>query len=186
MRGWVFVADRNNHRVQVFAPPKEGNLNFIVNKSKIKVNWKTKAQGKDRDVIVAKGIAAVDIYTNTFGLAPTPLVGMPCSFYYNDLPIVAEMPPTKTDKKGLKALYKPDKNHKVKLIYRPRGALILVKAKLKRGNIDGPLGITDTATLPPWQWVTAQLTLSNEYLGVHYMRFEHTNKVGKKYKAMKK
>jgi hypothetical protein len=34
--------------------------------------------------------------------------------------------------------------------------------------------------------VTAQLTLSNEYLGVHYMRFEHTNKVGKKYKAIKK
>jgi hypothetical protein len=186
MQGWLYVADADNHRVQVYAPPREGNLNFIVNKSKIKVNWKTKAQGKDRDVIVAKGIAAVDIYTNTFGLAPTPLVGMPCSFYYNDLPIVAEMPPTKTDKKGLKALYKPDKNHKVKLIYRPRGALILVKAKLKRGNIDGPLGITDTATLPPWQWVTAQLTLSNEYLGVHYMRFEHTNKVGKKYKAIKK
>jgi hypothetical protein len=63
---------------------------------------------------------------------------------------------------------------------------VLVKAKLKRGNIDVPLGITDTATLPPWHWVLAQLTLSDEYLGVHYMRFEHTNKVGKKYKAIKK
>jgi hypothetical protein len=184
--GWVYVADADNYRVQIFAPPLQGNLNFIVRKSKIKVNWKQKAKGKDRDVIIAKGIAAVDVYTNLFGLPAQPLVGMPCSFYFNDLPIITEMPPTKTNPKGTKALYKPDKDHKVKLIYRPKGALILVKAKLKRGNIDGPLGITDTATLPPWQWVTAQLTLSNEYLGVHYMRLEHKNKVGKRYKAIKK
>jgi DNA-binding beta-propeller fold protein YncE len=186
MHGWVFVADADNYRVQVFAPPEVGNLNFIVNKSKIKVNWKQKAKGKDRDVIVAKGIAAVDVYTNTFGLAATPLNGMLCSFYFDDLAIIDEMTPTKTDKKGLKALYKPDKNHKLKLIYRPRGALVLVKAKLKRGNVDGPLGIVDAATLPPWEWVTAELMLSDEFLGVHYMRFEHVNKVGKKYKATKK
>jgi hypothetical protein len=186
MRGWVFVADADNQRVQVFAPPKQGNLNFIVYKSKMKVNWKTKAQGKDRDVIMAKAYAAVDVYTNTFGLAPTPMAGMPFSFYFDDLPIIAEMTPTKVDKKGLKALYKPDKNHKAKVKYRPDGALLRITVKLKRGSIDGPLGIMDAATLPPWEWVTAQVTLSNEYLGVHYMRFEHTNKVGKKYKAWKK
>ena len=186
MRGWVYVADAGNHRVQVFAPPREGNLNFIVNKSKIKVNWKTKAQGKDRDVVVAKGIAAVDVYTNLFGLPAQPLAGMPGSFYFNDLPIVSEMLPTKTNPKGTKALYSPDKDHKLKLIYRPKGALILVKAKLKRGNIDVPLGITDTSPLPPWLWVTARMTLSNDYVGVHYMRAEHANKSGKQYKATKK
>jgi len=40
--------------------------------------------------------------------------------------------------------------------------------------------------LPPWLWVNAQINLSNNYIGTHYMRLEHKNKVGKVYKAMKK
>jgi hypothetical protein len=96
------------------------------------------------------------------------------------------MLPTKTNKKGNKALYKPDKNHKAKVQYRTEGAQVRLTVKLKRGDVDEPLNITDTTPLPPWLWVTAQMTLSNEYLGIHYMRLEHKNKVGKVYKAWKK
>ena len=64
MNGYVYVADSGNSRVQVFAPPMEGNLNFIVFKSKTLVKWKQKAKGKDRDIIMAKGFVAVDHLTN--------------------------------------------------------------------------------------------------------------------------
>ena len=187
MNGHVYVADSGNSRIQVFAPPMEGNLNFIVLKSKVKVKWKQKAKGKDRDVVMAKGYAAVDVYTNLFGgPGSAPLINLPMSFWYGELPVISNMPPTKTNKKGTRALYKPDKNHKAKLNYREKGALIKFVAKLKRGNVNEALNITDSATLPPWLWVNAQMTLSTNYLGVHYMRLEHKNKVGKNYKAIKK
>ena len=183
----VYVADSDNHRVQVFAPPKEGNLNFIVNKSKTIVKWKQKTKGKDRDVIIAKGMIAVDTLTNIFSGPGTPaLKNMPISFWYGEVPVISNMMPTKSNNKGTKALYKPDKEHKVKLVYRSKGALIKFAVKLKKGDVDGPLGINDTATLPPWLWVQAQMNLSTNYLGVHYMRLEHKNKVGKVYKAIKK
>lgn len=181
MNGWLYVADAGNYRVQVFAPPLAGNLNFIVYKSKVKVGWKQKTKGKDRDILMCKAWAALDIYTNI-----TSMTGMPFSFWCNELPVIPEMPPTKTNKKGNKALYMPDKNHKAKVQYRTEGAQVRLTVKLKRGDIDEPLNITDTTPLPPWLWITAQMTLSNEYLGVHYMRLEHRNKVGKVYKAWKK
>jgi len=187
MNGWVYVADADNHRVQVFAPPPDGNLNFIVFKSKVKVKWKQKAKGKNRDIIMAKGFVAVDHLTNIFGgPGSQAMVGLPISFWYGEVPIISNMPPTKTNPKGSKALYKPDKNHKAKLIYKEKGALIKFVAKLKKADVDGPLGIVDNAVLPPWLWVNAQMTLSTNYLGVHYMRLEHKNKVGKIYKAIKK
>ncbi len=189
MNGYVYVADADNHRVQVFAPPMEGNLNFIVFKSKVKVKWKQKAKGKDRDIIMAKGFVAVDHLTNIFGgPGSQAMVGLPISFWYGEVPVISNMTPTKTNKKGSKALYKPDKNHKAKLIYKEKGALIKFVAKLKKADVDGPLGINDVAqtALPPWLWVNAQMTLSTNYLGVHYMRLEHKNKVGKIYKAIKK
>jgi hypothetical protein len=114
------------------------------------------------------------------------MINMPFSFWCNELPIISEMLPTKTNKKGNKALYKPDKNHKAKVQYRTKGALLKMTVKLKRGAVDGPLGVTDTTPLPPWLWVRGQMTLTNEFLGVHYMRYEHKNKVGKVYKAWKK
>jgi hypothetical protein len=181
MHGWLYVGDAGNSRIQVFAPPKEGNLNFLVYKSKVKVGWKQKLKGKDRDIILCKAWAALDPYTNI-----TSMIGMPFSFWCNELPVISEMLPTKTNKKGNKALYKPDKNHKAKVQYRTQGALLKMTVKLKRGAVDGPLGITDTTPLPPWLWVRAQMTLTNEFLGVHYMRLEHKNKVGKVYKAWKK
>jgi hypothetical protein len=181
MNGWLFVADSDNNKVQVYAPPRKGNLNFIVYKSKVKVGWKQKAKGKDRDIIMCKAWAALDIYTNI-----TSMIGMPFSFWCNELPVIPEMLPTKTNKKGNKALYKPDKNHKAKVQYRTQGAQVRLTVKLKRGDVDEPLNITDTTPLPPWLWMTAQMTLSNEYLGIHYMRLEHKNKVGKVYKAWKK
>ena len=187
MKGYVYVADAGNHRVQVFAPPQEGNLNFIVYKSKTIVKWKQKTKGKDRDVIMAKGMIAVDTLTNIFSGPGTPaLKDLPISFWYGEVPVISNMMPTKSNNKGTKALYKPDKEHKVKLIYRSKGALIKFAVKLKKGDIDGPLGINDSATLPPWLWVRSQMTLSTNYLGVHYMRLEHKNKVGKVYKAIKK
>jgi len=187
MNGYVYVADADNHRVQVFAPPQEGNLNFIVYKSKTIVKWKQKAKGKDRDVIMAKGMVAVDTLTNIFGGPGShALEGLPISLWYGEIPVISNMMPTKSNNKGSRALYKPDKEHKVKLIYKEKGALIKFTAKLKKGDVDGPLGINDSATLPPWLWVNAQMTLSTNYLGVHYMRLEHKNKVGKVYKATKK
>jgi len=187
MNGYVYVADADNHRVQVFAPPQEGNLNFIVFKSKTIVKWKQKTKGKDRDVIMAKGWVAVDTLTNIFGgPGSQALKDIPISFWYGEVPVISNMPPTKSNNKGTKALYKPDKEHKVKLIYKEKGALIKFAVKLKKGNVDGPLGINDTATLPPWLWVRSQMNLSTNYLGVHYMRLEHKNKVGKVYKAIKK
>jgi len=181
MRGWLFVADSGNDKVQVYAPPKEGNLNFIVYKSKVKVGWKQKLKGKDRDILMCKAWAALDVYTNI-----TSMIGMPFSFWCNELPVIPEMLPTKTNKKGNKALYKPDKNHKAKVQYRTEGAQVRLTVKLKRGAIEDPLNITDTDPLPPWLWMTSQMTLSNKYLGIHYMRLEHRNKVGKVYKAWKK
>jgi len=181
LRGWLYVADSGNDRVQVFAPPKEGNLNFIVYKSKIKVGWKQKIKGLNRDLILCKALAAIDVYTNITGM-----VGMPFSFWLNDLEVIPEMVPTKTNKKGTKALYAWDKDHKAKVQYRPDGALLRITVKLKRGNVNGPLNIFDSTPLPPWLWTTAQMTLSNEYLGVHYMRLIHKNKVGKVYKALKR
>ena len=181
MNGWLFVADSGNDKVQVYAPPREGNLNFIVYKSKIKVGWKQKIKGKDRDLILCKALAAIDVYTNI-----TSMLGMPFSFWLNNLEIIPEMVPTKTNKKGTKALYATDKEHKAMVQYRPDGALLRLTVKHKRGNVNGPLNITDTTLLPPWLWATAQMTLSNEYLGVHYMRLAHKNKVGKVYKAWKK
>ncbi len=187
MKGYVYVADADNNRVQVFAPPQEGNLNFIVYKSKTIVKWKQKTKGKDRDVIMAKGMIAVDTLTNIFSGPGTPaLKDLPISFWYGEIPVISNMMPTKSNNKGTKALYKPDKEHKVKLIYRSKGALIKFAVKLKKGDINGPLGINDNATLPPWLWVQAQMNLSTNYLGVHYMRLEHKNKVGKVYKAIKK
>jgi DNA-binding beta-propeller fold protein YncE len=181
MNGWLYVADAGNDRVQVFAPPKEGNLNFLVYKSKVKVGWKQKVKGKNRDIILCKAWAALDPYTNI-----TSMIGMPFSFSCNSLAIIPEMLPTKTNKKGNKALYKPDKDHKAKVQYRTKGAQLRLTVKHKRGNIDAPLGIVDTTPLPPWLWVTARMTLTNEYLGIHYMRLEHKNKPGKVYKAWKK
>ncbi len=154
MNGWVYVADADNHRVQVFAPPMEGNLNFIVQKSKTIVKWKTKLKGKNRDVIMVKGWGAVDHLTNTFGGPGTlAMVGLPMSFWYGEVPIIDNMLPTKTNKKGSKALYKPDKEHKVKLIYKEKGAIIKFIAKLKKGDVNESLGIMDNATLPQWLWV---------------------------------
>ncbi len=181
MAGWLYVADAGNHRVQVYAPPRAGNLNFIVYKSKVKVGWKQKLKGKDRDIVLCKAYAAIDVYTNI-----TSMVGMPFSFWCSDLVVIPEMLPTKTNKKGTKALYAPDKDHKAIVQYRPEGALLRITVKLKRGAIDVPLNITDTTPLPPWLWLTAQMTLSSEYLGIHYMRLEHMNKTGKVYKAWKK
>jgi len=181
MNGWLYIADAGNNKVQVYAPPRKGNLNFIVYKSKIKVGWKQKLKGKDRDLILCKALAAIDVYTNITGM-----VGMPFSFWLNDLAVIPEMVPTKTNKKGTKALYAWDTDHKAKVQYRPDGALLRITVKLKRGNVNGPLNIMDTTPLPPWLWTTAQMTLSNEYLGVHYMRLKHLNKVGKVYKAWKK
>ena len=189
MNGYVYVADFGNNRVQVFAPPMEGNLNFIVYKSKAIVKWKTKTKGKNRDVIMAKGFVAVDALTNLFGgPGSKAMVDLPISFWYGEVPIISNMPPTKTNNKGSKALYKPDKDHKAKLIYKEKGALIKFMVKLKKADIDGPLGINDvdTTALPPWLWVRAQISLSTNYFGVHYMRLEHKNKVGKVYKAIKK
>ncbi len=189
MNGYVYVADAGNGRVQVFAPPQEGNLNFIVYKSKTLVKWKQKAKGKDRDVIMAKGFVAVDHLTNIFGgPGSKAMVGLPISFWYGEVPVISNMPPTKTNLKGSRALYKPDKNHKAKLVYKEKGALIKFVAKLKKGDVDGPLGINDVAqtALPTWLWVKAQMNLSTNYLGVHYMRLENKNKVGKIYKAIKK
>jgi hypothetical protein len=181
MNGWLFVADSGNDRVQVYAPPREGNLNFIVYKSKLKVGWKQKLKGKQRDMLLVKALAAIDVYTNI-----TSMVGMPFSFWCSEFPAIQEMTPTKTNKKGTKGLYKPDKEHKAIVQYRPDGALLRIKVKVKRVDIATPLNITDTTPLPPWLWLTAQMTLSNEYLGVHYMRMEHRNKTGKVYKAWKK
>ena len=187
MNGYVYVADYGNDRVQVFAPPQDGNLNFIVYKSKAIVKWKTKAKGKNRDIVFAKGMVAVDTLTNIFsGPGSSALKNMPMSFWYGELPIITEMPPTKTNKKGSRALYKPDKTHKAVLVYKEKGALIKFMVKMKKADINEALEINDIATLPPWLWVTAQMTLSNNYLGVHYMRLEHKNKVGKIYKAIKK
>ncbi len=185
--GYVYVADADNHRVQVFAPPMEGNLNFIVQKSKTIVKWKTKLKGKNRDVIMAKGWVAVDHLTNTFGgPGSKALVDLPISFWYGEVPIINNMLPTKTNKKGSRALYKPDKEHKAILVYKEKGAIIKFVAKLKKGDVNAPLGIMDNPTLPQWLWVKAQMNLSTNYLGVHYMRLEHKNKVGKVYKAIKK
>jgi len=165
----------------------EGNLNFIVQKSKTIVKWKTKLKGKNRDVIMAKGWVAVDHLTNTFGgPGSKALVDLPISFWYGEVPIINNMLPTKTNKKGSRALYKPDKEHKAILVYKEKGAIIKFVAKLKKGDVDAPLGIMDNATLPPWLWVKSQMNLSTNYLGVHYMRLEHKNKVGKVYKAIKK
>ena len=187
LNGYVYVADAGNGRVQVFAPPQSGNLNFIVYKSKVVVKWKLKTKGKNRDVIMAKGFVAVDSLTNIFsGPGSSALNNLPMSFWYGQVPIISNMPPTKTNKKGSRALYKPDKDHKAILVYKEKGALIKFVVKLKKGDVDAQLGITDTASLPPWLWVNAQINLSNNYIGTHYMRLEHKNKVGKVYKAMKK
>ena len=189
IEGYVYVADAGNSRVQVFAPPMEGNLNFIVQKSKTIVKWKTKLKGKNRDVIMAKGWVAVDHLTNIFGgPGSKALVDMPISFWYGEVPIINNMMPTKTNLKGSRALYKSDKEHKVKLIYKEKGAIIKFIAKLKKGDINETLGINDVedSTLPQWLWIKAQMNLSTNYLGVHYMRLEHKNKVGKVYKAIKK
>ena len=187
MNGYVYVADANNHRVQVFAPPLDGNLNFIVYKSKVVVKWKLKTKGKNRDVVMAKGFVAVDALTNIFsGPGSSALKDLPVSFWFGELPIINNMQPTKTNKKGTRALYKPDKEHKMVLVYKEKGALIKFVAKLKKGNVDGPLEINDVASLPPWLWVNAQISLSTNYFGLHYLRMEHKNKVGKVYKALKK
>ena len=181
MNGWLYVADAGNNRVQEYAPPQEGNLNFIVYKSKLKAGWKQKLKGKQRDMVMLKALAAIDVYTNI-----TSMVGMPFSFWCSEYAAIPEMLPTKTNKKGTKAQYRPDKEHKAIVQYRPDGALLRIKVKVKRVDLATPLNITDTTPLPPWFWMTAQVTLSNEYLGIHYMRMEHKNKVGKVYKAWKK
>ena len=187
MNGHVYVADSGNSRVQVFAPPQDGNLNFIVYKSKAIVKWKTKTKGKNRDVVFAKGMVAVDTLTNIFsGPGSSALKNLPMSFWYGELPVISNMSPTKTNKKGSRALYKPDKDHKAVLVYKEKGALIKFMVKMKKADINKTLGINDVAALPPWLWVKAQMTLSTDYLGVHYMRLEHKNKVGKVYKAIKK
>jgi len=181
MDGWVYVADADNHRVQVFAPPSSGNLNFIVDKANLVVRWKPRLKGKTNDTIAVRAITAIDAYTNI-----TTLAGMPFSFRFGGVDIIAEMLPTKVNKKGTRAIYRPDKNHKMVVVFRPQGALLKLSGTLKKANIPAALGIADVAVQPPWLWVNAQMTLSNAYLGTHYLRMLNKNKVGKVYKAWKK
>jgi hypothetical protein len=181
MDGWVFVADADNHRVQVFAPYGDGNLNFIVDKANVVVRWKQRLRGKTNDTIVVRAIAAIDAYTNI-----TTLAGLPFSFSFGAVKIIPEMLPTKVNRKGTRATFKPDKNHKMTVVYRPEGALLKMSGMIKKADIPGPLGISDIAVLPPWLWARAQMTLTSDYLGVHYMRLLHKNKPGKIYKAWKK
>ncbi|NLF38483.1 hypothetical protein GX586_03500 [bacterium] len=181
MDGWVYVADRDNHRVQEFAPPRVGNLNFIVYKSAVKIKWKTKAAGRNADTVKAKGIAAIDPYTNI-----TTLAGMPLSFHIGSLEMIPEMAPTKVNKKGTSALYKPDATRKLKAKFKPRAAMVYILGSLRKGNINADLGVADVPVTTPWLWQNAVLTLSNEYVGTHYMRLIHSNKPGKIYKAFKK
>ncbi|NLF38484.1 hypothetical protein GX586_03505 [bacterium] len=182
MDGRLYVADSGNHRVQVFDAPSEGNVNFIIYKSKAKINWKKKALGKAGDLINGKGYAAIDIHTNI-----TSLAGMPFSLDYGGVEVIpAGTLPVKANKKGTKALYKPDKTRKCKLIYKPNAAIVRIALSLKKGDIDDGLGVVDMTPIPPWLWARAQMTLSNEFIGVHYLRMDQANKPGKVYKAIKK
>jgi hypothetical protein len=187
LNGWVYVADSGNDRVQVFAPPGGGelfggNVNMIVNKAKVNINWKQHAKGKNKDTVNLSGLAAIDVHTNI-----TSLKGLSMQFTFGDLLMISNMLPTKTDKKGKTATYKPDKNHIAKLKFKPQAAIITFQVQTKNGNISNDIHVTDTPITSPWLWEEAKLSLSNGYYyGTHLMRLMHTNKVNKVYKAWKK
>lgn len=180
MNGWVYVADADNHRVQVFAPPGESSVNFIVDKATAVVRWRPRLRGKTNDTIAVRGLAAIDSHTNI-----TTLAGQIFSFHFGNVPIIPSMLPTKVNRKGNRAIFRPDKNHAMTVVFRQQGAFVKLNGMIKRADIPAALGIVDDAVLPPWLWVQAEMTLA-DYTGVHHMRLLHKNKVGKVYKAWKK